>query len=248
MDNRYIDKVIGEMNPFFEENGFEGFEDYGYKNAKKAVKVEYNEDRQMYLLWLADVSEEGEVGEFAEAQSWLFDDSQFERDAESVGIDFTETLRQNMGIKAVRKVNGNIDLPTASKGDKYNITVFSKKVLDTFPQFKEPYKEHVAKYGNFLYLNFFGTYLIPQIKETLKENNKKAYKKIFDMVEPAYAQGDKDTVNAVVACLAAACYEDEATTNAVNTMLEENGHFKQAVNEFIGVLKSKKQIREILIK
>ena len=68
------------------------------------------------------------------------------------------------------------------------------------------------------------------------------------MVEPAYAQGDNDTVNAVVACLAAACYNDEATTNAVNEMLSENVHFKAAVNEFTSVIKSKKQIREVLVK
>lgn len=248
MDNRYIDKVIGEMKPFFDENGFTSFEDYGYNNDKKAVKVEYNNDKQMYVLLLADVDEEGKIGEFSEITSWLFDDTQLERDAESVGIDFTETLRENMGIKVTRKVNANIDLPTVQKGDKYGIPAFTKKVLDTFPQFKEPYKEYIEKYGNFLYLNFFGTYLVPQIKETLKDKSKKSIKKISDMVEPAYAQGDNDTVNAVVACLAAACYNDEATTNAVNEMLSENVHFKAAVNEFTSVIKSKKQIREVLVK
>ncbi|MCQ2455164.1 MAG: hypothetical protein MJ090_03365 [Clostridia bacterium] len=248
MDNRYIGKVIAEMEPFFSENKFENFGENCFKNDKKAVKVEYSDARQMYLLLTADIDEEGNIGEYIEAEAWLFDDSQLERDAESVGIDFVDTLRKNMGIKVKKTANNNIDLPTAKKGDKYNITSFTKKTLDTYPQLKEPYKEYVAKYGNFLYLNFFGTYLVPLMKETLKEGNKKSLKKILDMVEPAYMQGDKDSVNTAVACLAAACYGDEAVTAAVNNMLSENAHFKSAVNEFIPIIKSKKQIRETLVK
>ena len=248
MDNRYIGKVIEEMKPFFDENGFSSFEDYGYKNEKKAVKVQYDDARQMYLLLASDIDEQGGMGEFSEIEAWLFDDTQLERDAESVGIDFVETLRKNMGIKVARTTNGNIDLPTVQKGDKYGISAFSKKVLDTFPQLKEPYKEYIEKYGNFLYLNFFGTYLVPLIKETLKDNSKKSKKKILDIVEPAYAQGDKDTVNVAVVCLAAACYNDETTANAVNDMLSENTHFKAAVSEFTSVIKSKKRIREVFVK
>ncbi len=249
MDNRYIGKVISEMQPFLDENGFVSLEDYTFKNDKKAVKVEYSETRQMYLLLCADISEDGSIGEFSEIEAWLFDDSQFERDAESVGIDFVDTLRKNLGIKVRRSVNNSaVDLPTAQKGDKYTVSVFTKKVLDTFPQYKESYKEYVAKYGNFLYLNFFGKYLVPQIKQTLNESTKKSTKKILDMVEPAYMDGDRDTVNAVVACLAAACYDDEKTKTAVFDMLSENTHFKAAVEAFIPVLKSKKQIREILVK
>ena len=36
MDNRYLDKVIAEMQPFFDENGFKSA-DGVYKNDKKAV-------------------------------------------------------------------------------------------------------------------------------------------------------------------------------------------------------------------
>jgi len=247
LDNRYFDSVIKEMQPFFDENGFESCECGGFKNGKKAVKVEYSEERQMYLLLLADVDENGSVGEFTEAEAWLFDDSQNAKDAESVGIDFTETLRENMGIKA-KRVNQNIDLPTANKDGVYNIAAFTKKALDTFPQYKDTYKEYVAKYGNFLYLNFYGTYIVPAIKTTLSENTKKSVKKVSDLVSDAYVSGDKETVNLVVACLAAACYKDENITNIVNDMFADNTHFKSAVNSFALVLDRKKKIKEVLVK
>ncbi len=248
MDNRYIDKVIGEMQSFFDENGFSPCDCGGFKNDKKAVKVSYSEERQMYLLLIADVNENGETGEFAEAEAWLFDDSQTARDAESVGIDFTETLRENMGIKVRRSSNVSVDLPTAVKDGAYNISAFTKKALDTFPQYKDTYKEYVAKYGNFLYLNFFGTYIIPSVKSTLTENTKKSVKKIKDLVGEAYVTGDKETVNLVVACVAAACYKDEAVTETVNNMLADDMHFKTAVASFIATLDKKKKLRDVLIK
>ena len=89
LDNRYIGKVLEEMTPFFEEQGFKEVKIGEYKNESCAVKVDYDEARQMYVLSVA-----GEEGDYAEISSWLFDDSQSERDAGSVGIDFTETLRE----------------------------------------------------------------------------------------------------------------------------------------------------------
>ncbi len=248
MDNRYIDTVISEMQMFLDENGFEKTEDYTFKNKKKAVKVDYSEERQMYLLFSADIDEDGKVGEFSEIEAWLFDDSQFQRDAEAVGIDFVDTLRKNLGIKNNKRVNLNIDLPSSQKGDKYTVLSFTKKALDTFPSLKDEYKVYIEKYGNFLYLNFFGEYLVPKIKAELLNGDKKSAKKIFDLVDPAYKLGDKDTVNAVVACLAAASYENEKASESVAKILQDNSHFLSGVEAFKKVLKSKKQIREILIK
>ena len=52
----------------------------------------------MYVLSAADIGEEGD-GELKEIDAWLFDDSQNAKDAASVGVDFTATLRKNMGIR-----------------------------------------------------------------------------------------------------------------------------------------------------
>lgn len=248
MDNRYYDKVIEEMKPFFDEQGFKCDKDGAFLNDTKSVKINYDENSQMYILQTADISD-GTVGEYTNASSFLFDDSQTEKDAMSVGIDFTETLRKNLGIKNKRPaVSGNIDLPTAQKGDALNITGFTKKVLDVFPQYKDTYKEHVAKYGNFLYINFFSYTLVPQIITVLSENSKKTVKKLFELLENGYLQGDKDTANIVVAVLAAAIIKDESIKASAYTMLESNAHFKSSVEAFIPVLTSNKKLLNSLIK
>ena len=244
MDNRYYKNVIAGMDSFLKENGFVADGEI-FKNETKALKVEYNDARQMYILNIADISE-GEIGEFSEASAWLFDDSQNEKDAEYVSIDFVDTLRKNMGIKVAR-VGGVVDLPAASKGDVMDISGFAKKVLDVYPQFKDLYKEHVAKYGNFLYMKFFGETFVLQIKQVVSENNKKAVKKLLELCENAYIAGDRDTVNTVVACLAAAAYGDDDTKAKILEMLSENNHFKMSVESFIPMLKNKK-ISDLLIK
>lgn len=248
MDNRYLQNVIDEMQPFFTENGFKEADGI-YKNETKVVAVEYSDERQMYVLKTADIAEDGSY-ELTETSSWLFDDSQNAKDAEAVGMDFTSTLKDQLGIKHTRSSSfaNAIDLPSVSKDGAYNITAFTKKVLDVFPALKDDYKEHVAVYGNFLYLNFFGEKLVPQIKTILLENNKKSVKKVFDVLQTAYVQGDRDTVNTVVAILAAACVNDEtAKANAI-AALGENKHFIDSLTEFIPVISSNKKLSAALLK
>ena len=248
MDNRYLDKVIAEMQPFFDENGFKAVDEI-YKNDKKAVAVEYNEERQMYILKTADIAEDGSF-ELVEASAWLFDDSQNAKDAEAVGIDFTATLKTELGIKHKRSVAAAnaVDLPTVSKDGTYTITAFTKKMLDVFPVLKDEYKAHIAVYGNFLYLNFFGEKLVPQIKSVLLENNKKSVKKLFDVLQNAYLQGDRDTVNTIVAVVCAACANDETIKANAVAALGDNKHFIDSITQFMPIILSNKKLSAALLK
>lgn len=247
MDNKYLENVIAEMQPFFDENSFKLI-DGVYQNNKKAVAVEYDDDRQMYVLKMGSVDEDGNF-ELSEVSAWLFDDSQNAKDAVSVGMDFTNTMKEKMNIKSKRLSTSTsaIDLPTASK-DSYTITSFTKKMLDVFPTLKDEYKEHVAVYGNFLYLNFFGEKLVPQIKDVLLENNKKSVKKLFEVLQNGYLQGDRETVNAIVAVVAAACVNNDTLKENAVAALGDNKHFADALTQFIPVLTKDKKLAATLLK
>ena len=248
MDNRYFDKVIEEMQPFLDEQSFKLSEDGSYKNDTRAVKVEYNESRQMYTLNVAEIAD-GEIGEFKEISAWLFDDSQTAKDAASVGMDFTASLRKNMGIKLKRTASGEeVELPTVSKIGSITVTGFAKKMLDFFPPLKDEYKDHIAQHGNFLYLNFFGEHLVPHIKNVLSSGNKKQIKKLYDILGDMYVKGDKDTVNTVVAVLCAAAYNDESTEKAVKDMLAGNNHFLLAFESFLKTMPKSKRLMAALVK
>lgn len=242
LDNRYIGKVLEEMLPFFEEQGFKAQKNGEYKKEDTSVLVEYDDARQMYSLKMAN-----EGGEPAEISSWLFDDSQTERDAASVGIDFTETLREQLGVKKNARVARIIDMPSAQK-DGADIATFAKKMLDVYPQLKDPYRAHIAKYGNFLYLNFFGESLVPLVRSALSSGDKKAIKKVFTVFESTYITGDKDTVNAMLAVIAAAVCDDSAALDNLSVTLAENGHMLKAVTELVPRIKGNKKLSEALLK
>lgn len=249
MDNRYYENVIKEMSDFFEKNGFILQEDGSYLNDTKKVLVEYSEERQMYLLKIADVSE-GEVGEYIEAEAWLFDDTQNPKDATSVGVGFVSTLKEKMGIKSKRAVIdiNDVALPTANKAGNMNITGFSKKALDVFPALKDAYKEHVAKYGNFLYLEFFGANLVPEVKRILTENEKRQVKKIYELLNEGFLKGDKDTADLAIAIAAAAAYKDDKVKQNLMTAFEESHHFYDAVKHFMPVFEKNKKLVLLLVK
>lgn len=244
MDNRYYDGVIAEMQPFLDEQGFKAT-DGGFANDTKSVAIEYNEERQMYVLKAADI-ENGNVGEYGVISEYLFDDSQTEKDAVAVGIDFVETLRANLGVKVKR--TAAVELPTAQKGDSLNISGFTKRVLDVYTIYKEAYKVHVAYRGTFLYMEFFAESLVPQIKTVLSANEKKQVKKLYELLNDGYLHGDKETVNIVVACLAAAVYNDDTLKTNAFAMLEGNPHFKTSVENFIPAFAKNKKLLAALVK
>lgn len=248
LDNRYYEKVIEEMQPFLDEQGFEAQENGNFKNDKREIKIAYDEARQMYTLSAADIGEEGD-GELKEIEAWLFDDSQNAKDAAAVGVDFTATLRKNMGIRLKRTADGsNVELPSFSKGGSITVTGFAKKMLDFFPALKDEYKNHIAVNGNFLYLNFFGEYLVPNIKQVMAAGNKKQIKKLYDILEDMYVKGDRDTVNSVVAVLCAAAYNDEKATAAIKEMLDTDKHFLSSFESFMPMLAKNKKLTAALLK
>lgn len=241
MNNRYYDKLIEEMQPFLDEQGFNKAENGCFQNKEKSINIKYDESRQMYLLLVADIEDE-KIGEYTEINAWLFDDTQNAKDAVSVGIDFTASLRKLLGIKTKRVSNTEIELPSFSKGGSITITGFTKKMLDFFPSIKDSYKEHIAEYGNFLYLKFFGQYLVPQITIVLLSDNKKQIKKLFDLLDDMYIKGDKDTVNTVVAILCAAAYKDKKAGEIIRQSLEINKHFLTSFENFLPVFSKSKKL------
>lgn len=247
MDKKYFDCILGEMKTFFVDNAITEKEDGSFANEQKAITVNYDENRKMFTLSVADI-EEGTAGDFREINSWLFDEGHNERDAASVGIDFVNSLRKEFGIKSSRPVSSMIELPTASKDGNVNINSLTKKILDVFPALKDEYKNHIAVYGNFLYLNFFGEHLRPRLIRLFEEGTKKQIKKFYDVIENAYAKGDRATVDTTVVILTAVAYNNEKVTATIKEMLAENKHFLKSFEMQIPFFANNTKLKNALIK
>lgn len=246
LENKYFDSVLSEMQEVINEGGFKVEGNY-LKSETKSVKIEYFEERQIYQIAIADIVADVE-GDYKVLSSWLFDDSQTARDAQSVGIDFAEALRKELGIAKKNKAIGNaIDLPTAQGSDS-DVNGLAKKMLDIFPALKDEYKAHIAHYGNFLYLNFYGEHLIPRLVRLFEEGTPKQIKKFYNTILDFYVQGDNDTINTVVVILAAAAYKNDTVTAKIREMLFENKHFLNSFNMFLPFFDKNKKLLAALIK
>ena len=240
MDNRYYEKIVSEMQAFFDENGFKAESD-NFVSEQKAVSIKYDEDKQIYNLYIAD-STDGKIGEFALISSYLFDDSQTEKDAVAVGIDFVDTLRSKLGIKAVRKnALGNIDLPTAKKGDAVTINTLTTKILAIYPALKDVYKQEINEKGKYLYLDFLTTYAVPEIRKTLETANKKTIKKLIDSLTELFIHGDNDTSTVIVAILVSAIGKNETRFKAATEHMESCSNLVASINNQISLLGKNKK-------
>ncbi len=243
MENRYFDVILEEMSAFLNENGFK--EENGvYLNEKYALKIEYDEARQVYNLSIAAKGENG-IGEYKNISAYLFDESQTKADAISVGIDFVDSAQKAMGIKAGYRGGAAIDLPTA-QGENVTVSTLTAKLLANYPELKEVYKAEVDEKGKYLYLDFSARYFIPEIRKTLDEKNKKAVKKLIDMLCEMFVAGDRATTDLVIALLAGAIGKDAERFKTATEKMEECPHLITAVNNGVAVLVKNKKFAKAL--
>ena len=81
MKKACYDVIIKEMQPLLDGQKFVAVEDY-FKNEKTAVKVSYDEDRQLFILSAAQVTD-NEVGEFSAIGQWLFESLFYNSESDS---------------------------------------------------------------------------------------------------------------------------------------------------------------------
>ncbi len=248
MDNRYLEFVVAEMQSILDEKAFKQTEEGVFANNDKQIKIVYDEARQLYRLIACDIAEGG-FGEERELSAYLFDDSQTKRDAASVGLDFADTLKKELGIKRSRANNNAtaIDLPTASKNAQMTVAGFTAKLLAVYPEFKETYKESVAKNGMYLYLEFFRETLTPKIAEVLSSGTDKQIKKIVDLLNGCYIDGDKETGTLIIAILSVACEQSEGLLAKISEIQGKDSYLVPLVRNFLPELKNNKALREALI-
>ncbi len=245
LENKFYDVIVAEMQSFLDANGFKAESDM-FVNATKALKIEYNAEKSLYNLLLADVAE-GNIGDFAVVSSYLFDSTHGKKDAVSVGIDFVDSARKALGAKAVRKSVGETELPSAQGASgAVTVAVLTAKLLATYPELKEVYKTETAEKGKFLYLDFYTTYFVPEIRNSLENGTKKNVKKLIDLFCEVFVTGDKATSTLVVAVLAAAIGKDQARFAAATEKMENCPHLVSAVNNEIAVLVKDKKFQKAM--
>jgi hypothetical protein len=245
LENRYYDVILAEMQEFFDQNGFKEAEGI-FSNGSKLIKIEYDEAKQIYKLLLSE-NTQGEEPQFSVISSYLFDDSQNKNDAVSVGIDFVDSAKKAMGIKSGRKaVAAEAELPSGNASHSITVATLTAKLLANYPDYKETYKQEVAAKGKFLYLDFCTTYFVPEIRKTLDSGNKKAIKKLIDMMCEIFVSGDRASVNLVLGLLTSAIGTNADRFKAAADRMGDCPYLVSSLNNEIAILAKNKKLQKAL--
>ncbi len=238
----FYDSLIKFLSPFFAENEIKANEDGTFGVNDKTIKINYNEQVKCYELLFAEENEDLKT-----VSSYLFDETQSEKDIESVAIDFTDTLRKKLSIAKKREASA-VALPTAQNGDNIDLSGLTQKLLAIFPNNKETYKAHVAANGRFLATAFYKDHLIPDIKTLLESGNKKQIKKFCDAMVDIFVHADQEAATFTVAAVAAAAYQNNDSNAVLKELTEDCSTYYSNILYFENKLKSSKKTRNTLIK
>lgn len=209
-----LKEIITNMQSFLGEYGFKPVEDElgRFANDKKDFVIRYDNAKKLFTLNIADVTD-NEIGEYKTASTWLFDDTHRADDTATIAKDFEDVLFKSLGLVR-KKVNGveEVQLPTKTlAGQTPGIEGFTQKFLTIFPQYKDAYKENVAEYGEFLYVEFFKNYGVEKLEELIADpqKNKKQLSKYFDMLGKMFEDGDSTVASVITTVIMAGTFLDK---------------------------------------
>ena len=213
-----------------------------FSNGQNAFMIDFDNEKSLISLKTA-ILEEGEGVEFKELSSWLLADDADDRNKESIKNDFVDTVLETLGTKATVKGERKVEMPSKKKNaDTIDIESFAARFLAIFTAHKDEYKQNVAKYGEFLYDDFFRKHGVEELQNVLKEGNKRHISKYFELLNLAYTNGEQNVSATVVyTILLGTLFSDKPYEKEIDLQLEKYPYLFKAVRHAKLILKSNKQ-------
>ena len=212
-----------------------------FTDGKKAFMVDYDDEKQLIMLKTA-LLEEGEGVNWKVLSSWLMDENATDRDKESIKNDFSDSVLEALGAKAGTKGVQKIEMPSKKKNaDSVDIESFAARFLAIFPQHKDEYKQNVAKYGEFLYDDFFRKAGVQELQNVLKEGDKRHISKYFELLNLAYTNGEQNVAATVIyTIICGTVFSDNPYEKELELQLQKYSYLNTAVRNAKMILKTDK--------
>ncbi len=216
--------------PAVEESGRITIE---YKGENKALKIEHFNNK----LTLYGANKEGEIlaSDFSVLSSSLLEvETANDKDVKYFVNDYSDTLVETFGTKTKKPTKSKLPQPVSKAAAKsgavtYDPNTLANRFTAIYPELRDEYKANCDKYGQFLPEDFFVNHGNAVVLATIKENNPVKMKKLFNLLNDIYEDGNND-VQGVIAVtilgaidndtemLAACCdyMSDDLAVNVIN--------------------------------
>ena len=244
MDNKMFDLIRDRVAGVLKDRKYKLTEDKVTREedgSRRALFV--SEDRAIEIVWDASAKRyqlktaavaDGEIDEESKIIStWLFDpQTHGEPDAKTIANDFEDSIREiykkpmtkSQTKEAVKKMRSN------------NMEGFIRRFLTAFPQYQEVYDANVEHYGELLPDTFLQDSMVSYMMEMLRQKKNAQTKKLFELLNEAYENGDGDVRSAVSVTVLRNVMESEELTERAE------GYMSPAL------LKNWKEMKKLLLK
>ena len=248
MDIAVFKKIVDGCAELLCNNGYKNGESTGEfikDNTKFTVK--FVEESKMISLEYTENTEAD--GSAVVLSSWLYEGNA--GDVPVIIEDFCEQIGVKLGIAkpSASVLPQNVAMPTKkAKGDEQDMESLTQKMLAIFPAFKDDYKENVATYKSFLYVDFYKKTVVPKMREYTDNMaaNKRNLDKIFKALAEVYYNCDRATGDVICGLIVAGTFYDrQDLLDGCLSYLSEYPVFVTACKEAVAAAAKNKKFQKM---
>lgn len=161
-----------------------------YTSENMAYSVVYLRDKQHMLLRESAMTEEGPDNNWRTLATWIFDpERDTMKEAATIANDFCDALSAPSAIKKAKQAK------KAKKGEEGNADplFFAKRFITIYPDIQDEIREEQDCYYPFRGATFAKASIAPRVAGTVHEGKAADLKKIGNILNAQYVNGDMDT-------------------------------------------------------
>lgn len=257
-----IRRIYNGIAPAYKELGFSPVTSGDVESAELPVTVNNNEysirfngkGRGLKVLFfdgkvsLSGALKNGDVseGDLAPISMSLFDfETADDKDVKSIVNELTDSVKERFSTKKESFATGATKIQTVSKtkvensGRSYDVPTLSTRIANFYPALKDELKRNAEKYDRLLAEEFFTEHANAFIIESIKKNDPKEMKKLFEIFNEIYLDGTSDTQSMITVTILGQLYDDESLlANCTDYMCPELTTPVIEVNRYLAKSKS----------
>lgn len=220
-----------------------------YGGEKGALKFKY--ENEILSVFAADTEEELEGTKHFVAS--LLPENGDEKDVKYVTNELSDSLNTRFGKKAAvkksgaKKVQQTVSKNAVKNGSSYDPNTLASKLCLVFPELREPYRQNLEEYGEFLGEKFFTEYGTKKVIDAIKQNNPQTMKRLFQILNDIYENGTNDTQSLIAVTILGELNNDKILlARCVDYMSETMAPPVIEVNRFLSTAAGKRARKKLL--
>lgn len=220
-----------------------------YSGSKGKLRVLYSEGKIFLLLGDANASENDDKAFSKLSTSLMLLDEYDERDVKSATNEILDTLEDNFGVKEMALKNNKLPATVSKAAVKggsmsYDPATLASRIVMVYPELKTALKENYNAYGEFLPEDFFVSHANACIMATIRRNDPKELRKLFNQLTDIFENGTNEVQNLIAVTILGSIRNDPTLMQIIIPYLSDS--MVEPVIEVNKILEKSKSARDRL--